>query len=140
MWFTTRMADGANPLRQEPDATPQKSGDRTPVSLESEQAVLGAILFDNEIYYRIASFLKTEHFFDPVHQLIYNTCGALINQGRLASPVMVDASLAASPGYAEAGGRRYLEQLAANVPSTAGAPDYSRVFFDMSVRRGLITV
>jgi len=134
------MADGANPLRQEPDATPQKSGDRTPVSLESEQAVLGAILFDNEIYYRIASFLKTEHFFDPVHQLIYNTCGALINQGRLASPVMVDASLAASPGYAEAGGRRYLEQLAANVPSTAGAPDYARVVFDMSVRRGLITV
>ncbi len=134
------MADGANPLRTEPDATPQKSGDRTPVSLESEQAVLGAILFDNEIFYRIAAFLKTEHFFDPVHQLIYNTCGGLINQGRLASPLMVDASLAASPGYIEAGGRKYLEQLAANVPSTAGAPDYARVVFDMSVRRGLISV
>ncbi|HNS85888.1 MAG TPA: replicative DNA helicase [Parvularculaceae bacterium] len=134
------MADGANPLRTEPDATPQKGGDRTPVSLESEQAVLGAILFDNEIFYRIAAFLKTEHFFDPVHQLIYNTCGGLINQGRLASPLMVDASLAASPGYIEAGGRKYLEQLAANVPSTAGAPDYARVVFDMSVRRGLISV
>jgi len=53
---------------------------------------------------------------------------------------MVDASLAASPGYIEAGGRKYLEQLAANVPSTAGAPDYARVVFDMSVRRGLISV
>lgn len=134
------MADGANPLKPEPNGPAQGAADRTPFSLESEQVVLGAILFDNEIYYRIASFLKTEHFFDPVHQLIYNTCGALINQGRLASPVMVDASLTAAPGYVEAGGRKYLEQLAANVPSTAGAPDYARVVFDMSVRRGLISV
>ncbi len=134
------MADGANPLKPEPGVPAQSAADRLPFSLESEQAVLGAILFDNEIYYRIASFLKTEHFFDPVHQLIYDTCGALINQGRLASPVMVDASLAAAPGYVEAGGRKYLEQLAANVPSTAGAPDYARVIFDMSVRRGLISV
>ena len=134
------MADGANPLRSEQGKPAQGASERTPFSLESEQAVLGAILFDNEIYYRISSYLKTEHFFDPVHQLIYNSCGALINQGRLASPVMVDASLAAAPGFVEAGGRRYLEQLAANVPSTAGAPDYARVVFDMSVRRGLMTV
>lgn len=134
------MADGANPAKQDRTSAPQGAADRLPVSLESEQAVLGAILFDNEIYYRIASFLKTEHFFDPVHQLIFNTCGALINQGRLASPVLVDTSLAAATGYVEAGGRKYLEQLAANVPSTAGAPDYARVVFDMSVRRGLIAV
>jgi len=135
-----RMADGANPLKSGQGQPALGASDRTPFSLESEQAVLGAILFDNEIYYRISSFLKTEHFFDPVHQLIFNSCGALINQGRLASPVMVDASLAAAPGFIEAGGRRYLEQLAANVPSTAGAPDYARVVFDMSVRRGLMTV
>lgn len=130
------MADGST--KPEPkDAT---QVERTPFNLESEQAVLGAILFDNELYYRLSSFLKTEHFFDPVHQLIFNTCGALLGAGRLASPVTVDASLAASAGYVEAGGRRYLESLAANVPSTAAAPDYARVVFDMSVRRGLITV
>jgi replicative DNA helicase len=130
------MADGAT----KPEAKDAAQIERTPFSLESEQAVLGAVLFDNEIYYRLASFLKTEHFFDPVHQLIFSTCGTLINNGRLASPVTIDASLAASAGFAEAGGRRYLEQLAANVPSTAGAPDYARVVFDMSVRRGLIGV
>jgi replicative DNA helicase len=133
------MADGPNPLRQESEDG-AKGGERTPFSLESEQAVLGAILFDNEIYFRVSTFLKAEHFFDPIHQLIFNASGALINHGRLASPVTIDASLAASPGYAEAGGRRYLEQLAANVPSTAGAVDYARVVFDMSVRRGLIGV
>jgi replicative DNA helicase len=134
------MADGANPLKPGPSGNHPNADDREPYSLEAEQAVLGAILFDNEIYYRLSAFLKTEHFYDPIHQLIFDAAGALINNGRLASPVMVDASLAASPGYVDAGGRRYLEQLAANVPSTASAPDYARVVFDMSVRRGLIAI
>ncbi|MFN3958904.1 MAG: replicative DNA helicase [Parvularculaceae bacterium] len=134
------MADGANPLSRNPnDATPG-GAERAPVSLESEQAVLGAILYDNEVYFRVTGVLKSEHFFDPVHRLIFDACGALINQSRLASPALIDASLAAIPGYAEAGGRKYLEQLAANVPSTAGAMDYARVVFEMSVRRGLITI
>jgi replicative DNA helicase len=132
------MADGANPVGQSED--PTKKVEAAPYSLEAEQAILGAILFDNEIFYRVVSFLKPEHFYDPVHQLIFESSGALINQGRLASPVMLDAYLANSEGFRESGGRRYLEGLAANVPSTAGAADYGRMVFDFSVRRGLITV
>ncbi|MEZ5897097.1 MAG: replicative DNA helicase [Parvularculaceae bacterium] len=131
------MADGANPAQQNKDASVEE---RTPFSLESEQAILGAVLFDNEIFYRVASFLKPEHFFDPVHQMIFEACALLINQGRLASPVMIDAHLGASEGFLEAGGRKYLEQLAANVPSTAGAHDYAQVVFDLSVRRGLMSI
>ncbi|MEZ5920453.1 MAG: replicative DNA helicase [Parvularculaceae bacterium] len=134
------MADGANAFKNEDDEKKSSAEERMPISLESEQAVLGAVMFDNEIFYRVSSFLKSEHFYDPVHQLIFDAAGALINQGRLASPVMIDASLGSLPGYVEAGGKRYLEQLAANVPSTAGAPDYARVIFDMSVRRGLMKV
>jgi len=131
------MADGANTIPKDAAAD---GNDRTPFSLEAEQAILGAILFDNEIYYRVSTFLKSEHFYDPVHQLIFDACGALINQGRLASPVMLDAFLSSSEGFREAGGRGYLESLAANVPSTAGAADYGRMVFDFSVRRGLIGV
>ncbi|HBK92048.1 MAG TPA: replicative DNA helicase [Parvularcula sp.] len=134
------MADGANPLPKDPNASVPGTEERAPFSLESEQAVLGAILYDNEIFFRVTGILKSEHFFDPVHRLIFDACGALINQSRLASPALIDASLAAIPGYLEAGGRKYLEQLAANVPSTAGALDYARVIFEMSVRRGLITI
>ena len=92
------MADGANAIPGNgPNNGASDGADRTPYSLEAEQAILGAILFDNEIYYRVSTFLKSEHFYDPVHQLIFDACGSLINQGRLASPVMVDASLAAAP-------------------------------------------
>jgi replicative DNA helicase len=139
MWSFASMADGAN-IPGSAGANKPPTEDRVPFSLEAEQAILGAILFDNEVHYRVSSYLKSEHFYDPVHQLIHDACGGLINAGRVASPTIVDASLASSKGFLEAGGRRYLESLAANVPSTASAPDYARVVFDLAVRRGLIAI
>jgi len=130
------MADGASAENIGIQGTEEK----VPVSLDAEQAILGALLFDNEIFYRAAAFLKGEHFYDPVHQIIYEACGDLINSGRLASPVTVDTYLSSSSGYADAGGKKYLEQLAANVPSTAGAVDYARIVFDLSVCRGLMSI
>jgi len=130
------MADGAN----RSDDFNQDTEHSLPVSLDAEQAILGAILFDNEVFYRAAAFLKGEHFYDPVHALIYDACSELVSSGRLASPVALDAHLARVAGYSEAGGKKYLEQLAANVPSTAGAVDYARIVFDFSVCRGLMSI
>jgi len=130
------MADGSGAV------SPINSGaeDKVPASLDAEQAILGAILFDNEIYHRISIYLKGEHFFDPVHQLIFEAAGDLVNSGRLSSPVTIDTYLANAQGYLDAGGKRYLEQLAANVPSTTGAADYARIVFDLSVCRGLMSI
>lgn len=111
-----------------------------PISLDAEQALLGAILFDNQIHERVGSFLKTEHFYDPIHQLIYETITGLLKQGRHVSPVIVDAALMASPGYQEAKGAEYLKAMAANVPSLAGAADYARLIVELSTRRGLVAV
>lgn len=132
------MADGPNIAPSNSNRTPAE--DRIPLSLEAEQAILGAILFDNEVYYRVSSYLKAEHFYDPIHQLIYDACGRLIGSGRVATPVIVETFLASSKGFVEAGGRRYLETLAASVPSTASAPDFARVVFDLALRRGLMAL
>ena len=135
------MADGANIAANHSGGdSKQSTEEKIPASLEAEQAILGAILFDNEVYYRVSAYLKPEHFYDPVHQLIYETCGVLISQGRLASPTIVDTFLANSQGFQESGGRQYLETLAATVPSTASAHDYARVVFDLSVCRGLMRI
>ena len=130
------MADGAT----SGGILDQATEDKLPVSLDAEQAILGAILFDNEIFYRASAFLKDEHFYDPIHQLIFGACGDLITSGRLASPVTLDTFLSSSSGFIEAGGKKYLEQLAANVPSTAGAVDYAKIVFDLSVCRGLMSI
>lgn len=111
-----------------------------PISLDAEQALLGAILFDNQIHERVGSFLKTEHFYDPIHQLIYETITGLLKQGRHVSPVIVDGALMGSSGYREANGAEYLKAMAANVPSLAGAPDYARLIVELSTRRGLVSV
>ena len=76
------MADGGNTSETFNQGTEEK----LPISLDAEQAILGAILFDNEIFYRAAAFLKDEHFYDPVHQMIFNACAELINSGRPRLP------------------------------------------------------
>ncbi|MEM1103370.1 MAG: DnaB-like helicase N-terminal domain-containing protein, partial [Pseudomonadota bacterium] len=41
--------------------------ERLPFNLEAEQALLGALLYDNELLFKVSSFLEPEHFYDPVH-------------------------------------------------------------------------
>ncbi|MFT5539758.1 MAG: hypothetical protein ACI82H_001282, partial [Alphaproteobacteria bacterium] len=42
-----------------------------PHNFEAEQALLGAILINNEAYSRVSDFLTPEHFFDPVNGRIF---------------------------------------------------------------------
>ncbi|MEW6092243.1 MAG: DnaB-like helicase N-terminal domain-containing protein, partial [Pseudomonadota bacterium] len=58
-----------------------------PHNIDAEQALLGAILVNNESYDRVAGFLEPQHFFDAVHGRIYEAAAKLITQGHLASPV-----------------------------------------------------
>ena len=112
--------------------------EKIPYSIEAEQAVLGAILFDNEVFYRVSSFLKPEHYYDPVHAMLYEAIDKLILKGKLASPVMLNTYLGDEPAFKDVGGEQYLTTLARSVPSTVGAADYARVVFDLATSRGLI--
>ncbi len=42
-----------------------------PHNIEAEQALLGAILVNNEAFYRVSDFLEPAHFFEPIHQKVY---------------------------------------------------------------------
>ncbi len=112
--------------------------EKIPYSIEAEQAVLGAILFYNEVFYRVSSFLKPEHYYDPVHAMLYEAIDKLILKGKLASPVMLNTYLGDEPAFKDVGGEQYLTTLARSVPSTVGAADYARVVFDLATSRGLI--
>ncbi|HEY1245862.1 MAG TPA: DnaB-like helicase N-terminal domain-containing protein, partial [Hyphomicrobiaceae bacterium] len=59
-------------LERELDALPFR---KVPHNLEAEQALLGAILVNNEAHDRVQGFLETHHFFDPLHQQLYETAG-----------------------------------------------------------------
>jgi len=58
-----------------------------PHNLEAEQALLGAILVNNEAIDRVSNFLKPAHFFDALHARIYETASKLILSGKRATPI-----------------------------------------------------
>ena len=126
------MADGAT--LPDPETRP------APGNIEAEQALLGAILVNNEVYDRVAGFLKPEHFHDPVHARIYETASRRIQRNALASPVTLKAFLEDDTGLAELGGPEYLVRLAAAAASSYSARDYARVIHDLALRRALMDI
>src|SRR5262249_28252720 len=64
-----------------------------PHNIEAEQALLGAILVNNEAFYRVSDFLEPKHFFEPIHQRIFEIAGDLIRTGKLATPVTLKTFL-----------------------------------------------
>lgn len=109
-----------------------------PHNLDAEQALLGALLYDNEIYHRIADWLKAEHFYDPVHGRIYETAADLIGKGSLADAVVLKTQFEQDDGLREIGGATYLAILIESAADSAAAPEYARIIYELALRRELI--
>ena len=125
------MADGAAP-----------NGESTiqPHTIEAEQALLGALLVNNDVYDRVAAIVNESHFFDPVHGRIFETAARRIQKNALASPVTLKAFLADDPGLEELGGAAYLVRLAGAATSISAARDYAQMVYDLAIRRQLIGI
>jgi len=106
-----------------------------PHNLDAEQAFLGAVLYDNAVYHRVADWLRAEHFYDPVHGRIYEAAAALIGKGSLADAVVLKTKLESDGGLAEIGGTEYLVELVSGAPSGNAAVEYGRMVYDLYLRR-----
>jgi len=111
-----------------------------PHNIEAEQSLLGAILVNNEALYRVSDFLEPGHFFEPIHQQIYDTARSLIRTGKLASPVTLKTFLPADINIAGLTVPQYLARLAAEATTIINAADYGRAIYDLSIRRDLIGI
>src|SRR6476661_8505848 len=111
-----------------------------PHNIEAEQALLGAILVNNEALYRVSDFLEPPHFFEPIHQQIYDIARSLIRTGKLASPVTLKTFLPAEIDIAGLTLAQYLARLAAEATTIINALDYGRTVYDLAIRRELITI
>jgi replicative DNA helicase len=126
------------------NVTPLRDSDaiyRTPPqNLEAEQALLGAILVNNDAYRRVAEFLQPEHFAEPVHQRVYAAIRTLIERAQIANPVTLKNLFDQDGALAEIGGAQYLARLAASVVTIINAADYGRQIYDLHLRRQLIAI
>ena len=113
---------------------------QAPHNLEAEQALLGAILVNNEAFYRVSDFLEPRHFYEPIHARVYELASALIRAGKLATPVTLKTFLPADLDVAGLTGPQYLARLAAEATTIINSEDYGRTIYDLSVRRDLIRI
>src|SRR5437763_3887723 len=111
-----------------------------PHNIEAEPSLLGAILVNNEALYPVSDFLEPFHFFEPIHQQIYDIARSLIRTGKLASPVTLKTFLPADLNIAGLTGAQYLARLAAEATTIINAADYGRTVYDLAIRRDLIQI
>ena len=111
-----------------------------PANIEAEQALLGAVLFDNAAYERLSDRLKAHHFYEPFHQRLFQAMEDHIRKGQLAEPIVLMERFKRDPAFEELGGLRYLADLVDRAPPAANAPDYERVVYDLALRRDLIRI
>jgi replicative DNA helicase len=117
----------------------QEAYRHVPYDIEVEQALLGAILVDNQALERVSAVLKGEHFYDPLHQRLYDAMsGTMERGGMVITPLTLHAAMKADPGLQEVGGHAYLAGLAQAAPAYANVRDYARILHDLFVRRSLI--
>lgn len=111
-----------------------------PHNLEAEQALLGAILINNDAFYRVSDFLEPSHFHEPIHTRIYEITAEIIRAGKTATPVTVKTFLPADFRAADLNAGQYLARLAAEATTIINAADYGRTIYDLALRRSLILI
>jgi replicative DNA helicase len=111
-----------------------------PHNIEAEQALLGAVLVNNEAFYRVSDFLEAGHFFEPLHQKLFELASSLIRAGKVATPVTLKTFLPADLDIAGLTGSQYLARLAAEATTVINAGDYGRTIYDLAIRRSLIVI
>src|SRR5437879_1305004 len=129
----------SNVLKLAPDAT-TPAYRSAPHNIEAEQSLLGAILVNNDAFYRVSDFLESKHFYEPIHQTIYETSASLIRMGKIATPVTLKTFL---PADTDLGGMtvgQYLARVAAEATTIINAQDYGRTSYELALRRDLIRI
>ena len=119
----------------------QGSQGQLPCNIEAEQALIGSILVENNIYDEITSIVDSQKFFDPIHVKIFDTIDMLISKGLLANPITLKNYFENNKGLKELGGQEYLVKITKfSTTSTKQATDYANIIHEMHVRRELIKI
>jgi replicative DNA helicase len=128
------------PYGDDKSAAPASSPSSTvPHSREAEEAVVGAVLINPEVYYDVAQFLVTDDFYIHRNQWIWDAFVRLHEQRIPIDLLTLSEELEKTNQLAEVGGSAYLTSLINQVPSSLNAESYGRIVEGHSIRRKMIT-
>lgn len=111
-----------------------------PVSVEAEQALLGAIIVSPDAFDKIGGMITTEDFYVAEHQHIYSALLRMYSQNKTIDVVTLVNTLVEMGDRDEAGGIQYITLLAESVPSATNVKDYAKIVKDKALLRRLIKV
>lgn len=111
-----------------------------PHNIQAEQALLGALLTNNDALTRVADYLKSEHFYEPVHRRIFEAIVKFSEKGIVATPVTLKNYFDKDDALKDIGGAEYLARLAGGASAIIDLGTYGKVIFDLAMRRTLIAI
>jgi replicative DNA helicase len=120
------------------DPTDERKLSVPPHSVEAEQSVLGALLFDNDAIDRLTE-LRAEHFYRYDHRIVFDAIGRMILAGKQADLVTVFEYLQGTGKADEVGGLAYLNALVQNTPGSSGVQRWAEIIINRWRLRGLIS-
>ncbi len=109
-----------------------------PNNIEAEQAVIGSILVSNDIFDEINTIISSVNFYDPMHQKIFEAVESLIYKGMLANPITLKNYFEDEKDDLNV--PEYLVKITKFSTSVRQAIEYSKIIYDMFVRRELIKI
>ncbi len=109
-----------------------------PNNIEAEQAVIGSILVSNDIFDEINTIISSANFYDPMHQKIFEAVESLIYKGMLANPITLKNYFEDEKDDLNV--PEYLVKITKFSTSVRQAIEYSKIIYDMFVRRELIKI
>jgi replicative DNA helicase len=109
-----------------------------PNNIEAEQAVIGSLLVNNEIFDEISTIISGVNFYDPMHQKIFDAVDTLIYKGMLANPITLKNYFEDEKDDLNV--PEYLVKITKFSTSVRQALEYSKIIYDMFVRRELVKI
>ena len=109
-----------------------------PNNIEAEQAVIGSILVSNDIFDEVNTIISSINFYDPMHLKIFEAIESLIYKGMLANPITLKNYFEDEKDDINV--PEYLVKVTKFSTSVRQAVEYSKIIYDMFVRRELIKI
>lgn len=108
-----------------------------PHSIDAEQAVLGALMLDNDRWDDVITLVRCEDFFSGPHRKIFKGINELAKSNSPFDLITLSELLERQNIIDQCGGFAYLAELSKNTPSAANIVAYARILAEKSQLRQL---
>ena len=109
-----------------------------PNNIEAEQSVIGSLLISNEIFDDLSNIINSKNFYDPMHQKIFSAIEKLIYSGTIANPITLKNYFENEQDKLNV--PEYLVKITKFSTSVRQAIEYSKIIYDLYVKRELIKI